>query len=62
MLHDAKETEIINPEISKIDGVLSLSHVKTVLKAKRQVKMRVVHLKILAFSLFIAVFSHFNRN
>jgi hypothetical protein len=62
MLHDAKETEIINPEISKIDGVLSRSHVETVLKAKRQAKMRVVHLKILAFSLFIAVFSHFNRN
>ncbi len=39
MLHYAKKIEVVNNEVSKINGMLSLGNVKALLKIKREVKM-----------------------
>ena len=39
MLYYVKKIEIVNNEVSKINGVLSISNVKALLKIKGEVKM-----------------------
>lgn len=39
MLHYVKKIEIVNNEVSKINGMLSIGNVKTLLKIKGEVKM-----------------------
>jgi hypothetical protein len=39
MLHYVKKIEVVNNEVSKINGILSLGNVKALLKIKGEVKM-----------------------
>lgn len=39
MLHYVKKIEIVNNEVSKINGMLSIGNVKALLKIKGEVKM-----------------------